>query len=68
MAAWALWTLAVLGVASIPWFDRLLREGGRPDLTQLNASTVPLVVAALVAATVGAVLAGRRPRWLCPWP
>jgi hypothetical protein len=67
VAAWALWTLAVLGVASIPWFDHLLRRDGRPDLTQLNASTVPLVVAALVAATVGAVLAGRRPRHPVGW-
>jgi hypothetical protein len=54
-------------VASIPWFDHLLRQGGRPDLTQLNAGTVPLVVAALVAATVGAVLAGRRPRHPVGW-
>jgi hypothetical protein len=67
VAAWALWALAVLGVASIPWFDRLLRGAGRPDLTQLNASTVPLVVAALVAATVGALLAGRRPRHPVGW-
>jgi hypothetical protein len=53
------------GVATIPWFDHLLRAAGRPDLAQLNASTFPLVLAALVAATVGAVLARRRPgiRW-----
>jgi len=67
LAAWALWTLAVLGVASIPWFDQLLRRAGRADLTQLNAGTVPIVVAALVAATVGAVLAGRRPRHPVGW-
>jgi hypothetical protein len=67
VAAWGLWGLAVVGVATIPWFDHLLRVAGRPDLTQLNASTLPLVLAALVAATVGAVLAGRRPRHPVGW-
>src|SRR5215213_7983624 len=67
VAAWGLWGLAVAGVATIPWFDRLLRAAGRPELTQLNASTLPLVLAALVAATVGAVLASRRPRHPVGW-
>jgi hypothetical protein len=67
VAAWALWGLAVAGVATIPWFDHLLRTAGRPDLAQLNASTLPLVLAALVAATVGAVLAARRPRHPVGW-
>jgi hypothetical protein len=66
-AAWALWGLAVLGVASLPWFDHLLRQARRPELTQLDASTIPMVLAALVAATVGAVLAGRRPRHPVGW-
>jgi hypothetical protein len=65
--AWALWTLALLGVATVPWFDRLLRQAGRPELTQLHAITLPSVVAALIAATVGAVLAGRRPRHPVGW-
>jgi hypothetical protein len=67
VAAWGLWGLAAVGVATIPWFDHLLRAAGRADLTQLNASTLPLVLAALVAATVGAVLAGRRPRHPVGW-
>jgi hypothetical protein len=67
VAAWGLWGLAVVGVATIPWFDQLLRAAGRPELTQLNASTLPLVLAALVAATVGAVLASRRPRHPVGW-
>jgi hypothetical protein len=67
VAAWALWALAILGVAIIPWFDHLLRQAGRPELVQLDASTVPDVLAALVAATVGAVLAGRRPRHPVGW-
>ena len=67
LVAWSLWALAVAGVATIPWFDHLLRQAGRPDLTQLNASTLPLVLAALVAASVGAVLASRRPRHPVGW-
>ncbi len=67
VVAWALWALAMLGVATIPWLDQLLRQARRPDLTQLDASTVPDVLAALVAATVGAVLAGRRPRHPVGW-
>jgi hypothetical protein len=65
--AWALWVLALLGVATIPWFDHLLRQAGRPELTQLHAVTLPSVVAALIAVTVGAVLAGRRPRHPVGW-
>ncbi len=65
--AWALWALALLGVATIPWFDHLLRQAGRPELTQLHAITLPSVVAALIAVTVGAVLAGRRPRHPVGW-
>jgi hypothetical protein len=65
--AWALWALAMLGLATVPWFDRLLRQAGRPDLTQLNASTIPYLAAIVVAATVGLVLAGRRPRHPVGW-
>jgi hypothetical protein len=65
--AWALWALAMLGVATIPWFDHLLRQARRPELTQLDATAVPMVLAALVAATVGAVLAGRRPHHPVGW-
>src|SRR5919198_796107 len=65
--AWALWTLVILGVATLPWFDHLLRQARRPELTQLDASSIPMVVAAMVAAPVGAVLAGRRPRHPAGW-
>jgi UDP-N-acetylmuramyl pentapeptide phosphotransferase/UDP-N-acetylglucosamine-1-phosphate transferase len=65
--AWALWMVALLGVATIPWFDHLLRQAGRPELTQLHAITLPSVVAALIAVTVGAVLADRRPRHPVGW-
>jgi hypothetical protein len=65
--AWALWMVALLGVVTIPWFDHLLRQAGRPALTQLHAITLPSVVAALIAVTVGAVLADRRPRHPVGW-
>jgi hypothetical protein len=67
VVAWALWGVAILGVATLPWFDRLLRQAHRPELTQLDASTVPSVLAALVATTIGAVLASRRPRHPVGW-
>jgi MFS family permease len=67
VAAWALWALALLGLASVPWFDHLARQAGRPDLAQLNASTIPYLMAIVVAATVGAVLAGRLPRHPVGW-
>jgi hypothetical protein len=67
VAAWALWALALLGLASVPWFDHLARQAGRPELTQLNASTIPYLLAFVVAATVGAVLASRLPRHPVGW-
>jgi hypothetical protein len=65
--AWGLWGLAVLGLVSVPWFDRLTRQAGRPELTQVNASTIPYLLAIVVAATVGAVLASRLPRHPVGW-
>jgi hypothetical protein len=65
--AWALWLLAFVGLATVPWFDYLLRQARRPDLTQLNPSTIPYVLASVIAATVGAVLASRRPRHPVGW-
>jgi hypothetical protein len=65
--AWALWLLAVLGLATVPWFDHLLRQADRPDLIQLNASGVLFVLTAVSAATMGAVLASRRPRHPVGW-
>jgi hypothetical protein len=65
--AWALWTLAVLGLAAAPWFDHLLRRAGRPDLVGFDASAIPYLLALVSAATVGAVLASRRPRHPVGW-
>src|SRR5512132_1571317 len=64
---WVLWALALLGLAAVPWFDHLLRAAGRPDLAQLNPSGAPGVLAIVSAATVGAVLASRRPGHPVGW-
>jgi len=66
-SASALWALAVLGLGTVPWFDHLLRQARRPELTQLGASTIPYLLAVLIAATVGAVLASRRPAHPVGW-
>jgi hypothetical protein len=66
--AWGLWALAMLGLAAVPWIDRLTIRAGRPDLAQLSGgSVVGPVLAMLSAATVGAVLASRRPRHPVGW-
>jgi hypothetical protein len=62
-----LWVLVILGIGLIVRFDQLLRSAGRPELTQLDPSTGLLVMAALVSATVGMLLAGRRPRHPVGW-
>jgi hypothetical protein len=62
-----LWALALLGLATVPWFDHLTRQAGQPELTQLDASTIPWLLAIVVAATVGAVLASRLPRHPVGW-
>ena len=65
--AWALWALAMLGLAATAWFDHLLRQAGRPDLIQLDAGGVTVVLGAVSAASAGAVLASRRPRHPVGW-
>jgi hypothetical protein len=65
--AWALWALGMLGLAAVPWLDHLLRQAGRPDLVQLTPGTGPPVLAVVSAATVGAVLASRRPAHPVGW-
>jgi hypothetical protein len=67
VAAWALWMLTMLGLAAVLWMDRLLRQAGRPDLVQFAQGGWLPSLAALSAATVGAVLASRRPRHPVGW-
>lgn len=65
--AWALWALAMLGLAVVPWLDHLLRQAGRPDLLVLTATNIPPLLGALSAATVGAVLTSRRTHHPAGW-
>ena len=66
--AWALWTLAMLGLAVVPWMDQLLRRAGRADLAAFVPSNiVGPVLAMLSAATVGALVASRRPHHPVGW-
>jgi hypothetical protein len=67
MAAWVLWALAMLGIPVTAWLDQLSRQAGRPDLVQLVTDSMPPVLALVSAATVGAVLAARRPRHPVGW-
>ncbi len=62
--AWTLWALVMLALAAVRWSDHLLRQAGRPDLVQWDARPV---LATVSAATVGVVLAGRRPRHPVGW-
>jgi hypothetical protein len=62
--AWALWVLVVLGLAAGFWLEGLLRRADWAD--PLDTAVGP-TVAAVSAATVGAVLAGRRPRHPVGW-
>src|SRR5215211_8709662 len=65
--AWVLWALAIGSLGVNWWQDHLLRQAGRPDLAALGAGVVAPILAAVSAATVGAVLASRRPRHPVGW-
>jgi hypothetical protein len=66
--AWALWLASLLCLAAVPWLDELLRQAGRADLVQFVFPDVATPVLALVSsATVGAVVAARRPTHPVGW-
>src|SRR5512132_780346 len=65
--AWSLWLVTMLALAAVPWLDRLLRQAGRPDLVQLTPGTAFPIVATVSGATIGAVLASRKPRHPVGW-
>ena len=66
--AGALWGLFVVGMVLVAWLDQLLRRAGRPDLVQWTAEgAVYAVLGEVSAATVGAVVASRRPRHPVGW-
>jgi hypothetical protein len=57
----------VLGLAVLVWVDQLLRQTGRPELIVLTPTAVPPVLGAAAVATVGALVASRRPRHPVGW-
>jgi hypothetical protein len=57
----------MLGLPAAAWLDQLLRQAGRPDLRELTPTAIPPVLAAVSAATVGALVASRRPRHPVGW-
>jgi hypothetical protein len=65
--AWGLWALAMLGLTVIVWVDQLLHQTGRPELVVLTTTAVPPVLGAVAVATVGALVASRRPRHPVGW-
>jgi hypothetical protein len=65
--AWGLWALVLLGFTPALWLGHLLRQAGRPDLVSGIVETVPYLLGLVSAATVGAVLASRRPRHPVGW-
>jgi hypothetical protein len=65
--AWALWALAMLGLAAVPWTDRLMIRAGRAALTEWQGPFFLVVLGFLIATTVGALVASRRPRHPVGW-
>jgi hypothetical protein len=68
VSAWVLWALFVVGVALVGWLDLLLRQAGRADLVQwIGGRDADAALGLVSAATVGAVVASRRPRHPVGW-
>ncbi len=65
--AWALWALTLVAFALVGWLNQLLAGAGRPDLAIVTSDLPAYVLATLSATTVGALLAGRRPRHPVGW-
>jgi hypothetical protein len=65
--AWGLWALVAAGLVVTLGLDQALRRIGRPDLVSIGGDAVPYLLAMASAATVGAVLVGRRPRHPVGW-
>jgi hypothetical protein len=65
--AWVLWALALLGLVLVIWLDQLLRQTGRPELVVLVPSAVAPVLGTVSTATVGVLVAGRRPAHPVGW-
>jgi hypothetical protein len=65
--AWALWALTFAGLAGGTRLDHLIRQAGGAEVDLLNAAAYPVILAAISAATVGLVVASRRPRHPVGW-
>jgi hypothetical protein len=66
--AWGLWALTLLGLGATLWLDALLRRDGYPDLAYLLGTGDSItLVGAISAATVGALVASRRPGHRVGW-
>jgi hypothetical protein len=65
--AWALWALTFAGLAGGTRLDHLIRQAGGTAVDLLNAAAYPVILAAISAATVGLVVATRRPRHPVGW-
>jgi hypothetical protein len=66
--AWVVWALTVLGLAVAAWLNQLQRQASSPETAWLlQPASVPLLVAAVSAATVGVLLASRRPAHPVGW-
>jgi len=66
--AWMLWALVPLSILALVLLDHLLHQAGRPELTLLGTSDIAAyVLGMLSAATVGALLASRRPAHPVGW-
>src|SRR5829696_6511260 len=65
--AWVLWALAMLGLAAVPWTDRLMIRAGRAELTEWQGPFLFVVLGFLIATTVGALVASRRPGHPVGW-
>jgi hypothetical protein len=67
LLAWGLWTLAILGLVVLVRLDQVLRQTGRAELVVLTPTAIPPVLGAVSTATVGALVASRRPRHPVGW-
>jgi hypothetical protein len=65
--AWGLWGLVLAGLGAFAWFDQLVRQAGQPDLVVAGPDVIPPVLGAVGVATVGALVAGRRPGHPVGW-
>ena len=66
--AWGLWALTLAGLGAGLWLDTLLRRAGYPELAYLlSGGDFSTLVAAVSAASVGALVATRRPGHRVGW-